>query len=73
MDLFLKAAAAVLLAVILYLVVNNRSKEQIVVGGNNVDYTMKENPFFVNPSIGDYRIREDADFLKIPYEKIGRY
>ena len=53
--------------------VNNRSKEQIVVGGNNVDYTMKENPFFVNPSIGDYRIREDADFLKIPYEKIGRY
>ena len=42
-------------------------------GGNNVDYKDSENPIFVNPSIGDYRIREDADFFKIPYEQIGRY
>jgi len=32
-----------------------------------------ENPLFVNPTFGDYRIREDADFANIPYEKIGRY
>ncbi len=44
-----------------------------VKGENNVEYDVTENPFFVNPSIGDYRIREDADFHKIPYDKIGRY
>jgi len=43
------------------------------VSENNIEYEITENPFFVNPAIGDYRIREDADFLKIPYEKIGRY
>ena len=36
-------------------------------------YTLKENPFFVNPTIGDYRMRDDAEFSKIPFESIGRY
>ncbi len=48
-------------------------KEEHVIGENNVEYSLDENPFFVNPSIGDYSIREDADFHKIPYDKIGRY
>jgi hypothetical protein len=39
----------------------------------NKSYTLNENPLFVNPSIGDYRIREDAEFAGIPYEQIGRY
>ena len=43
------------------------------VGENNVMYSLDENPLFVNPSIGDYRIREGVDFYDIPYEKIGRY
>ena len=32
-----------------------------------------ENPYFVDPTHGDYSLREDADFIDIPYEKIGRY
>lgn len=40
---------------------------------DNIDYKITDNPFFVNPAIGDYRIHEDADFAGIPYEKIGRY
>jgi len=36
-------------------------------------YTVEENPFFVNPSIGDYRIDPDKSNIDIPYEKIGRY
>jgi hypothetical protein len=47
------------------------SKYGIIEG--NAGYTLEENPIFVNPSIGDYSIREDADFHKIPYELIGRY
>ena len=43
------------------------------VGEGNLVFELDENPLFVNPAIGDYRIRENADFLKIPYEKIGRY
>ena len=43
------------------------------VGENNVSYSVDENPFFVNPSIGDYRIREGVDFYDIPFAKIGRY
>ncbi|MBR4933427.1 MAG: hypothetical protein IKZ03_03105, partial [Clostridia bacterium] len=42
-------------------------------GENNVNYKDSENPFFVNPSIGDYRIRDDADFFDIPFENMGRY
>ena len=36
-------------------------------------YTADENPFFVNPTLGDYRIREGADFADIHFEEIGRY
>ena len=36
-------------------------------------YTTDENPFFVNPTIGDYRLRDDAGFAEIPFETIGRY
>ena len=40
---------------------------------NNIGYTLKENPIFVNPTLGDYRIREGVDFPDIEFEKIGRY
>ena len=36
-------------------------------------YTLDENPFFVNPTTGDYRVREGADFFNIQFENIGRY
>ena len=34
---------------------------------------LTENPFFVDPTAGDYRLRDDADFKDIPVEQIGRY
>lgn len=37
------------------------------------DFTLKENPFFVNPTLGDYTIREGADVYDVEFEKIGRY
>ena len=40
---------------------------------NNVGYTLEENPLFVNPALGDYRIRDGVDFPDIEFEKIGRY
>ncbi len=40
---------------------------------DNIGYTLDENPFFVNPSLGDYRIREGVDFPDIGFERIGRY
>ena len=52
---------------------DNSILEQYGVVEGNVQLTLDDNPLFVNPSIGDYSIREDADFLKIPYEQIGRY
>jgi hypothetical protein len=39
----------------------------------NVGYTVDENPFFVNPSRGDYRIRDGVDFPDIHFEDIGRH
>ena len=39
----------------------------------NVGYTLDENPFFVNPSRGDYRFREGVGFPDIHFEEIGRY
>ena len=35
--------------------------------------TKDENPIFTDPTHGDYSIREDADFFKIPFKEIGRY
>ena len=43
------------------------------VSEGNVEFGLDENPIFVNPAVGDYRIRQDADFHSIPYEKMGRY
>ena len=40
---------------------------------NNRIFSLDENPYFVNPAVGDYRVLENADFFKIPFEKIGRY
>ena len=36
-------------------------------------YTLEENPFFVNPNKGDYRIDPEKSDIEIPYEMIGRY
>ncbi len=41
---------------------------------DNLGYTLAENPLFVNPTIGDYRMKDDAPIAeKILFEKIGRY
>ncbi len=40
---------------------------------DNIAYSFGENPLFVNPTVGDYRIREGVDFPDIRFEKIGRY
>ena len=40
---------------------------------NNSFYNTSENPLFVNPTLGDYRIRDGVDFPDIEFEKIGRY
>jgi len=53
--------------------VHHMSKYSWVEGEGNLNFTLDENPLFVNPTIGDYRLRDDADFHRIPYEKIGRY
>ena len=47
-------------------------KQYITVEGLK-GFTLADNPVFVNPSRGDYRIREDADFPDIHFENIGRY
>ena len=39
----------------------------------NAAYQLGENPIFVNPTVGDYRIRDGVDFPDIQFEKIGRY
>ena len=39
----------------------------------NTAYTYGENPVFVNPTLGDYRIRAGVDFPDYHFEKIGRY
>ena len=39
----------------------------------NAAFGKDENPIFVNPTIGDYRIRGGVDFPDIHFEEIGRY
>ena len=39
----------------------------------SVTYPITENPFFVNPNKGDYRIDPEKSDIEIPYEQIGRY
>ena len=36
-------------------------------------FTLEENPLFVNPTVGDYRIKDGAAFPDIQFEKTGRY
>ncbi len=40
---------------------------------DNLVYSLEENPLFENPTAGDYRIRSDAGFPDIQFEKMGRY
>ncbi len=46
--------------------------EYVTVEGSR-GFTFAENPCFVNPTLGDYRIREGSGFPDIQFEKIGRY
>ncbi len=39
----------------------------------NKKYTLDENPYFVDPTHGDYSIKDGAGILDIQFEKIGRY
>ncbi|MBQ7474815.1 MAG: S-layer homology domain-containing protein [Clostridia bacterium] len=38
----------------------------------NMFYGLDENPYFVNPSAGDYRMRPDSEFPDIHFELMGR-
>ncbi|MBR7032852.1 MAG: S-layer homology domain-containing protein, partial [Clostridia bacterium] len=40
---------------------------------DNAAYAVTENPLFVNPTRGDYRIRDGADCTDVEFENIGRY
>ncbi|MBR7032834.1 MAG: S-layer homology domain-containing protein [Clostridia bacterium] len=40
---------------------------------DNRVFRTDENPLFVNPTRGDYRLKPDAGFPDIEFEKIGRY
>lgn len=51
----------------------NDMAEMFAEGENNVAFESTENPVFVDPTHGDYSIRDDVDFFKIPYVEIGRY
>ena len=46
--------------------------EYCTIEGNS-GFTFADNPVFVNPSRGDYRIRDGVDFPDIHFENIGRY
>ncbi|MBQ6676682.1 MAG: S-layer homology domain-containing protein [Clostridia bacterium] len=64
------------------LFINENKVIGIYIGGNGADYAtaegnaaygLDENPVFVNPTLGDYRIRDGVDFPDIHFEEIGRY
>ena len=40
---------------------------------DNQLYTLEENPYFADPTHGDYSIKDGADILDIQFDKIGRY
>ena len=40
---------------------------------DNMILTDDENPYFVDPTNGDYRLKDGVDFFYIPFEEIGRY
>ena len=41
--------------------------------GDNLGYSLEENPCFVNPTLGDYRLTDAPGFPDFQFEKIGRY
>ena len=51
--------------------------ERVVTFGTRVEnstvYPIEENPFFADPTNGDYRIDSEKAGFEIPYELIGRY
>ncbi|MBR7033229.1 MAG: right-handed parallel beta-helix repeat-containing protein, partial [Clostridia bacterium] len=51
--------------------------ERVVTFGTRVEnstvYPIEENPFFADPTRGDYRIDSEKAGFEIPYELIGRY
>ena len=47
-------------------------RKWVIVEDNKI-FGLDENPYFVNPTAGDYRIREDAGFPDIFFELAGRY
>ncbi len=51
----------------------NEVAELFAEGENNVSFEETENPVFVDPTHGNYSIRDDVDYFKIPYSEIGRY
>ena len=51
-----------------------RYEDEYATFEGNRGYTFEENPMFVNPTVGDYRLRGDAvGFPDVEFEKIGRY
>ncbi|MBR3991805.1 MAG: S-layer homology domain-containing protein [Clostridia bacterium] len=40
---------------------------------DNMILTDDENPYFVDPTNGDYRLKDGVDFFYIPFEEMGRY
>ena len=44
----------------------------VILEGNR-GYTFEENPMFVNPTLGDYRLQDGADFPDVHFDLIGRY
>ncbi len=52
--------------------VDDSIRELVEVEGNRTVGT-DVNPGFVNPTLGDYRLREDAGIPDLEFEKIGRY
>ncbi len=40
---------------------------------DNVYYASTENPLFINPSRGDYRLKDGADVPDVHFEEMGRY
>ena len=40
---------------------------------NNPELPLTENPFFADPTHGDYTITDTSKFADIQYDKIGRY
>ena len=40
---------------------------------DNHGYSIEENPLFVNPTLGDYRLKSGVDFPDYHFEEIGRY